>query len=76
MSESMNKLLTPTRAVHFGIWLSNGCELNAILTGNRGALVMRYADNELAEDIEIPNANDARKLAMALIALAEEWEAN
>ena len=65
---------TITRAVHFGAWLTNGCEIEAILTGGRAAIVTRYANNELGEDIELPNANDARKVAYALLALAAEWD--
>ena len=68
--------ITYSRAVHFGAWFSNGCELEAILTGGRAALVTRYANNELGDDIEIPSAKDARNLAAALMAMATEMEAN
>ena len=70
----MNEKVTYSRAVHFGAWFTNGCELEAILTGGRAALVSRYANNELGEDIEIPSAKDARNLAAALMAMAAEWE--
>ena len=76
MDTFMKAEATVTRAVHFGAWLTNGCELEAILTGGRAALVVRYANNELGDDIEIPNAGDARKVAYALLALAAEWEGN
>lgn len=72
--ELKSALITPSRAVYFQTWLSNGYEANAVVTGGRGCLTVRFADGELADDIELESPLDARKLAAALVAMADEWE--
>lgn len=68
------KALIPGRAVYFQTWLSNGYEANAVVTGGRGCLTVTFANGELADDIELQTPLDARKLAAALVAMANEWE--
>jgi hypothetical protein len=73
----MNKqfgIISIGRAVHFQTWLTNGYTVEAVLTGGRGVLTTTYANGELGEDLEILTAKDARRIAAALIALADEWE--
>jgi len=69
------KALTPGRAVHFQNWLSNGVMVEAVLTAGRAALVTTWANGELGDDITLETATDARKIANALMAMADEWEA-
>jgi len=68
------KALTPGRAVHFQTWLTNGVMVEAVLSGDRAALVTTWANGELADDVSLPTAPDARRMAAALIAMADEWE--
>lgn len=69
------KALTPGRAVHFQTWLTNGVMVEAVLSAGRAALVTTWANGELADDISLETATDARRMAAALIAMADEWEA-